>query len=672
VSDDPYAEAAALRRRLDEVEAALDAVRSGEADGLVAPSGVVSLMGAERPYQVFFESMHEGGLTLDRAGRVLNCNPRFAAMLESSVAGLRGTLFTDHVAPGNRARVDDLMARGKHAVAAVSLTARTGVHVPTLVSLAPIDSVGHYLMCVVVTDLRAQKAAAVEALLDSEAFSRGILDSYPAEIAVLDRHGTIIAVNKPWREFAIENSNIPGKAAHGTGVGSNYLAQCPPDVAEGIRSVLAAGAERYALEYPCHSPSQQRWRAMDTVALGGGTRAVLISHIDITERVLMEHQLRQAQKMEAIGQLTGGMAHDFNNILAVVIGNLEELRLLGSLDPEEQEMLGEALAAAGRAAELTRRLLAFARQQPLEPKQTEPNGLLTELTKLMRRTLGENLVIELALAGDAWPIWIDPAQLESAVLNIATNARDAMPNGGRLTIATTNRHLDAEEAGRLGQVTPGDYLMITITDTGTGIPPELMGRIFEPFFTTKERGQGTGLGLAMVFGFVKQSGGHIDVSSELGRGSTFSIQLPRASTARRDAVSANTTTKPGRGETVLVVEDNDELRRLALRRIASLGYRVQEASTADAALAILEKEPIALVFSDVVMPGGTDGELLARQVVQRWPGTKVVLTSGFTDRRFASNDKPPLPPVPLLTKPYTKEMLSRVLFDALNSPGTAI
>jgi|HubBroStandDraft_1064217.scaffolds.fasta_scaffold00128_49 two-component system cell cycle sensor histidine kinase/response regulator CckA len=401
---------------------------------------------------------------------------------------------------------------------------------------------------------------------------------------------------------------------------------------------------------------------------GGEIVGVLCSFIDITERRRLELQLRQAQKMEAIGTLTGGMAHDFNNILAVIIGNIDELQSRGGLDAEAAELAGEALSAAERGADLTHRLLAFARQQPLAPQRVEPNSLVRELTKLFRRTLGESIEITLDLASDAKPVIVDPTQLEAAILNLATNARDAMPVGGTLAIVTGNRHLDEDYARHALDLTPGDYVMIEVTDTGTGIPPEEVRRIFEPFFTTKEPGRGTGLGLAMVFGFMKQSGGHINVYSEPGRGTTMRLYLPPATAeASTDPPVPIVQIARGAGQTILSVEDNDELRSLVTRQITGLGYRVVEAATGAEALAAMEAGPVDLVMTDVVMPGGIDGVELIQQILARWPKTKAILTSGYPEAKLNGHSRPKLPGVRLLTKPYRREDLAHALQEALGT-----
>ena len=391
---------------------------------------------------------------------------------------------------------------------------------------------------------------------------------------------------------------------------------------------------------------------------------LIISTIrDVTDRRRTEDLLRQAQKMEAIGNLTGGMAHDFNNFLGVIIGNLDLARRQVDGNEDLAEMIGEALEAAWHGADLTRRLLAFARQQPLQPKCVNVNDLVTNIIRLLSRTLGENIEISLNLAAHLPPTVIDPAQLEASLVNLANNARDAMPSGGKLKITTASRHIDADYAAQHAEVTAGDYVSIEVSDTGAGMPPEVLSRIFEPFFTTKEPGRGTGLGLSMVFGFVKQSGGHISVYSEPGTGTTFRLFLLPAT---EDVAAAGESVVPhvvrrGGGETILVVDDKAPLRRVAMRQLRELGYRVLEAENATAALELMDRQNVDLLFTDVVMPGGTDGVELARQARQRRPALKVVLTSGFAEAHMNGSSRPLPPDAPLLTKPYRREELAAVV-----------
>jgi CheY-like chemotaxis protein len=315
---------------------------------------------------------------------------------------------------------------------------------------------------------------------------------------------------------------------------------------------------------------------------------------------------------------------------------------------------------------MTRRLLAFARQQPLKPERIDINRQVGGIVRLLRRTLGEDIEIGLDTASDLWPVTADAAQLEAAITNLATNARDAMPNGGRLLITTANRELDADYVAMNPDVTPGGYAAIEVTDTGSGMPPEVIERIFEPFYTTKALGRGTGLGLSMVFGFIKQSGGHISVYSEPGIGTTFRLYFPRADKpTETPEETRQAETRPRGSEAVLAVEDNAGLRRIVVRQLRQLGYRPLEADGPAAALAVLETEQVDLLFTDIVMPGGIDGIALAKQAIARWPGLRVLLTSGFPGTKIDARLGALEGTVTLLSKPYRTSDLARALRETL-------
>jgi PAS domain S-box-containing protein len=438
--------------------------------------------------------------------------------------------------------------------------------------------------------------------------------------------------------------------------------------AMGWHAKALASARPQRFDWQCKAKDGRLFWAEMSIhfAAIGGRDVVIASVRDMTERQTVEAQLRQAQKMEAIGNLTGGMAHDFNNMLGVVVGNLDLVRERLGGDKELHEMVGEALEAAWRGADLTRRLLAFARRQPLRPARIEINGLVSDTVRLLRRLLGEDIEVVLELGNDIWPVMADPAQLEASLANLATNARDAMPTGGRLIITTSNRHLDADYAATHTEITPGDFVTIEVSDTGSGMSAEIVSQVFEPFFTTKELGKGTGLGLSMVFGFLRQSGGHVNVYSELGVGTTFRLYLPRATVdgEARELEDVQPATR-GAGETVLVVEDNSAMRRVAVRQLRDLGYRVLECERATAALDILQVDSVDLLLTDIVMPGGLDGVELARIARERWPALKIVLTSGFPQTRVESNGDLP-GGLNLLSKPYHKEELAAALRGALD------
>ena len=387
---------------------------------------------------------------------------------------------------------------------------------------------------------------------------------------------------------------------------------------------------------------------------------------DITEQRRIEQQFMQAQKMEAIGNLTGGMAHDFNNLLGVIIGNLDLVPDSVKDSAEAADLLKDALDAALRGADLTGRLLAFARRQPLRPERVDANELISQITRLLNRTLGEDISIALDLSPSLWPVAVDPAQLQAAITNLANNARDAMPKGGKLTVTTYNSHLDEDYATHHLDVSIGDYIAIEVSDTGAGIPPDIIDRIFDPFFTTKEQGKGTGLGLSMVFGFTRQSGGHVNVYSELGSGTTFRIYLPRGAARRAEDAATEIEAPIGaNNETILVVEDNARLLSVVTKQLGELGYEVLAAETAAVALDILDGKPVQLLLTDIVMPGGMDGFELAREAVSRRPNLRVLLTSGFPEARLRENDHQPLK-WRLLSKPYRKTELARAVREVLD------
>src|SRR5438105_656822 len=352
---------------------------------------------------------------------------------------------------------------------------------------------------------------------------------------------------------------------------------------------------------------------------------------DITEKKAAEEQLRQAQKMEAVGQLTGGVAHDFNNLLTVIMGNLENLDRILPPAPSTQRIIAAALRAASRAAMLTHRLLALSRRQPLTPEVLSANKLVASISELLRRTLGESILVETVLAGGIWPTLADGNQLENALINLAINARDAMPEGGKLTIETANTHLDEAYARMHDEVQPGQYVGIFVTDTGIGMTPETAAHAFEPFFTTKEIGQGTGLGLSQVYGFIKQSGGHVKIYSEVGLGTTVKLYLPRLPVpvvAQGEAKTPSVPVASGQ-ETVLVVEDDADVRKFTADVLGELGYRILTAGDAAEAMRVLEDEPgIELMFTDIGLPGGVNGRELADEAKQRFPALKILFTTG--------------------------------------------
>jgi PAS domain S-box-containing protein len=391
---------------------------------------------------------------------------------------------------------------------------------------------------------------------------------------------------------------------------------------------------------------------------------------DVTEKRATEEQLRQAQKMEAVGQLTGGIAHDFNNLLTVIMGNLEHLdRVLPPAQPAKR-MIAAALRGASRAAMLTHQLLAFSRRQPLMPEVLSVNKLVAGMSDLMRRTLGEAIQIEAVLAGGLWLTLADGNQLENALINLAINARDAMPEGGQLTIETANAHLDEAYARMHDEVQPGQYVGIFVTDTGIGVAPETVAQVFEPFFTTKEIGQGTGLGLSQVYGFTKQSGGHVKIYSEVGEGTTVRLYLPRYR-GTEDVVDERLEAQElpqGRSELVLVVEDDPDVRDYTVEMVGALGYSVLSAPDGASALRLLDSHlDVSLLFTDVGLPGGMNGRQLAEHALRRQPRLKVLYTTGYARTAIVHQGRLD-PGVEVIFKPFTYSDLATRIRQVLKDP----
>jgi PAS domain S-box-containing protein len=399
---------------------------------------------------------------------------------------------------------------------------------------------------------------------------------------------------------------------------------------------------------------------------------------DLTERRAADERARQAQKMEAIGHITGGVAHDFNNLLMVIIGNLETLqRKLAEAPPDIERLrrsAGHAMRGARRAESLTQRLLAFSRQQPLDPKPLDLGRVITGMSDLLRRTLGEQVTVETVLGGGMWRALADPNQLELAILNLAVNARDAMPDGGKLTIETANVYLDDNYAATQAEVVPGQYVMLAVTDNGSGMTDEVKAKAFDPFFTTKDVGHGTGLGLSQVYGFIKQSRGHVKIYSERGEGTTIKLYLPRAHAVSEEIEDANdkSVVRGGKNETVLVVEDDADVRVFSCDTLSELGYDVLAAETGAAALHLLHRNPgILVLFTDVGLPGGMNGRELAEEARKRRPGLKVLFTTGYA-RNAIVHDGRLDADVELITKPFSQAALAeklRDIIDAKREPG---
>jgi PAS domain S-box-containing protein len=524
-----------------------------------------------------------------------------------------------------------------------------------------------------IVDLSAQRAAE-QRFEREQALFRAIFESLPDPLIICDPAGAIRLVNPSFtRVFGYREAEVLGESLAG-------LFENP----ETWQSFLASQAE---LGEANAKPNMAQFRRKSgelfpaetvegaVVGSSGSALGRLMLIHDATAERQQEALLLQAQRMEAVGQLTGGVAHDFNNLLTVILGNIEllEPRLKDGLS---QSLAAEAREAAEMGARLTDRLLTFARRQRLETRSLNLNEFVLGLTELLRRTIGAPIDLSAALAPDLWPTMADPAQVESAVLNLVLNARDAMPDGGRLVIETFNATLDEADVASIPGMSPGDYVVLSVADTGRGMHPEVRARAFEPFFSTKGAGKGSGLGLATIYGFARQSGGNVTIYSEVGKGTTVNIYLPRAGQrTEREAATAVPIVDAGKGETVLVVEDDDRVRRLTVLRLQELGYHVLEAGHGAAALAILsETSNIDIVFSDLVMPGGISGIDLARQVREGYPGTRVILTSGYSAELLNQTEVAELD-LKVLRKPYRQAELARAFRSALaeraRRPGSA-
>ena len=528
-------------------------------------------------------------------------------------------------------------------------------------------------------------------LRESEARFRNMAEHAPVMMWITDPSGSLTYLNRPWSEFT---GQAPEESL---GFGA-WRALHPDDLEPARQAFFAANAghQPFRTEYRLRRhDGAWRWALSAAAPRFDGAGAFLGyigSVIDITdrkeaeeilqqandvlerrvatamrERAETEAQLRQAQKMEAIGRLTGGVAHDFNNVLQVIGGNLQLLLrdVAGNLRGEQR--LQVAIDAISRGSKLASQLLAFGRRQPLAPKVVNLGRLVRGIDDLLRRALGEGIEIETIVAGGLWNTFVDTVQVENALLNLAINARDAMAGNGRITIEAGNASLDDSYARRHAEVEPGQYVMLAVSDTGSGIPPEILDRVFEPFFTTKPEGQGTGLGLSMVYGFVKQSGGHVQIYSEPGQGTTVRLYLPRARADEDHDADLDDAPATGGSETVLVVEDDEEVRGTVVDLLGDLGYRVLKARDAQSALAIVESGvPIDVLFTDVVMPGPVRSPELARRAKERLPGLAVLFTSGYTENAIVHGGRLD-EGIELLSKPYTREALARKIRHVLRN-----
>ena len=516
------------------------------------------------------------------------------------------------------------------------------------------------------SEIAAHRATAAK-LERTNAFFHRILEHIPTGVIVKDaRTLQFVLVNaEAEQSIGLPSEQLVGRTAHDL---------LPKEIADRVtardRKALQSDRVTVTPEEVIHRegyPERHVRTRLAPIYGKRGPRYLAILTENVSEVRKLEQQIRHTQKMETIGHLTGGIAHDFNNLLGIILGNLDLLTERVGADAESAEIAQEALQAARRGAALTQRMLAFARKQPLQPRAFDLNDTVKGMASMLRRTIGAHMELGLALATDLWPVIADPSQIEDVILNLAVNARDAMPDGGHLLIETASVTLDEDYAEHNPEVVPGEYALLAVADSGTGMSPEVLERVCEPFFTTKEVGRGTGLGLSMVYGFAKQSGGHLKIYSELGHGTTVRLYLPRATRLDETEVDIEDDMPDlaGAGEVILLVEDNDALRRTTARILKELGYRVLEAEHGVAALDFLMSDAdIDLLLTDIVMPKGVSGYELGATCEQLRPQVKVLFMSGYSEAFLNSTGRPQRP-ISLINKPCGKQELARKLRSML-------
>jgi PAS domain S-box-containing protein len=617
-------------------------------------------------------------VTIDAAGIIESVNPSATALFGYTPGEMIGNnvrmLMPEPYAREHDGYIDAFNRTGARKIIGIGREVagrrRDGSTFPIHLAVSVFEADGRRHFAGIITDLSEQKRVEEE-LRSSRERLQATLDV--AEIGLWQwdpQSATTIEIEPAYGRLM----RLPeGQRTLGT---PEFLERVLPEDRAGVAAAIeqARLGRPFSAEYRCRlGDGSVRWlldKGDYFTHSADGRKLMRGATIDVTARKTAEAALKEserrlvtAQKLEAIGQLAGGIAHDFNNLLTVITGNQEllEMRLSGE---RELLLLKRAQEAAAMGARLTSRLLTFARRRQLEPQLIALNDRMIGMVELLRRSIGEQVMLTTSLASDLWTVEADPSEVENAVLNLAINARDAMPRGGTLVIETANCRLDGDE---MKELAAGDFVRISVSDTGTGMTPEVLARAFEPFFTTKEPGRGTGLGLPTIYGFAKLSGGTVTIYSEVGKGTTVNIYLPRAGEpgAARDAPGGGPLLS-SRGEKVLLVEDSPEVRAVTRERLEQLGYRVVEAPDGHAAIKALEESgrTFDLVFSDVVMPGGLTGFDVAKWVASHAPSVRVLLTSGYPDQ-VAFTDAPDVPKAKLLRKPYNRSELARAIRDAL-------
>lgn len=624
--------------------------------------------------RAILRSAPTGIILMDARGRITDANPAAERLFGRSEGEMMGEPVTilmpepDHSAHDRYVR--NYLTSGEKRIIGIDREVKArradGTIFPIHLAVGELELDGEHYFTGIITDLSALKAAESRRR-ESEALFASIFESQPDAILVTDPERRVRIANNAFETtFGISRETLAGRTT---------VAFYESEDEWRRQGELGFGVD----SEPEHRAHILRFRRANGEIFPGSTvRSVIRDSSgrflgfvevirDISADVRREAQLLQAQRMEAIGQLTGGIAHDFNNLLTVILGNLEllEPHLEGDL---QLSLASEALEASEMGARLTDRLLTFGRRQHLETRQINLNEFVLASTDILRRTIGEDIDLSTALAGDLWLTDADPAQIENAVLNLAINARDAMPKGGRIVIETRNAVLDTEAVAMIPELPPGSYVVLSVADSGSGMTPDVKARAFEPFFTTKGPGRGNGLGLATIYGFCKQSGGLATIYSEVDQGTVVNLYLPAAENQDNRGETLEATdivAAPGKGEIILVVEDDERVRRLTRTRLEQLGYIVLEARSGSSALDMLRNGTRChLVFTDIVMPGGLSGLELQRLVNREFPGISVVLTSGYA-KEFVDAEGYGLETVWLLRKPYRQAELADMIAAVL-------
>jgi PAS domain S-box-containing protein len=632
---------------------------------------------SEERFRKIYEGSPVGYQSLDPEGRILDVNPSWLALLGYQRQEVIGRQFGEFLTPASRADLSERFPRflecGVTQASEFQVRRKDGeVRSIAFDGVFVRDGKGEPVFSHCVLHDVTEHRRAEEAIRKSEEYQRAIIDCSPLPIFSIDLDGNVLTWNaSAEKTFGWEAHEVVGKP----------LPIIPADKKEefdALRRRAVAGKQVSGLEFIRQRKNGELlnvslWAAPVRDA-GGRITAIVAFMEDITprkkaeqEREKLQSQLIQAQKLEAIGRLTGGVAHDFNNILTVIIGNADLARAEAGRESLLDELLGEIKEAGERGSGLVQQLLAFSRKQVLQPEVVNINEVVAEMDRMLRRILGEDVRLETVLAPDLGRVEADVGQMEQVLMNLAVNARDAMPGGGKLTIETANVELDQEYARGHVSVTPGPHVMVGVSDTGEGMSPEVLAHVFEPFFTTKEKGRGTGLGLATVYGIVKQSGGNIWVYSERGQGTAFKIYLPRVDRAPAGAKERDAGSEVrGGSETLLVVEDEEMVRNLAVRVLKGVGYTVLGAQDGLEALAIVREHdaPIHLMVTDVVMPG-MSGPQLASQLLTFRPGMRVLYVSGYTDNAIVHHGVLDAG-LHFLQKPFTPDGLLRKVRETLD------